>query len=274
MHVPLEEDDVQWLITYAASVRQSYESAFKSSPVQFDGATALVDKFDRAVSRVLSEGRHRFRAVDETHNELAIAAALVRDRDAAFVALSYEPALPTSAKTIDFRAETATGRRVYVDVKTIKPEPNDRWDQYERARREGWMPPNVQMELQKEWLGGELWHYAFAARSRMLGYAVELEEKIAESSVAASRALFTLAFCGGGFHWSEDELEDFVAFYVSGEHRLDDPFANLESRYIEEKGIRLTRAIDRFACLQRPQGEIFAKRLNWHVKPPEDSTFF
>jgi hypothetical protein len=155
-------------------------------------------------------------------------------------------------------------------VKTIKPISKDRCDQYGRATREGWFPKNVHFILDKELLGGELWHNAFSARSSMLNYSIELEEKIGQSDLKNSGFVFVLAFCGEGFYWSEDELEDFVSFYFSGRHRSDDPFGIAESKYIAEKGIALARSISRFASMRRPQGEIHRERLNWNVQPPID----
>ena len=67
----------------------------------------------------------------------------------------------------------------------VKPKPRDRWEQYQRDEKEGWFPENVQVGLENNWLGGELWHNMFATRSRMLEYAVELETKIAKAELTA-----------------------------------------------------------------------------------------
>src|SRR4029077_12119372 len=133
------------------------------------------------------------------------------------------------AQTIDFRATGDDGLIAYVDVKTIKPAPRDRWDQYEKAQEKSLFPARAHILVKKEWLGGEIWHSTFAARDRMLEYALETEKKIAEAKLTAERTLFVLALCGNGFHWHEDQLEDFVSFYHSGKHRPDDPFAKMEA---------------------------------------------
>jgi hypothetical protein len=155
-----------------------------------------------------------------------------------------------------------------IDVKTIKPQPRDRWDQYERAINEGWLPKNVQFLLQQEWQGGELWHTAFASRSRFLEYTLELEAKLAAASYGDASRRHILMLCGEGFYWRQDELEDFVAYYRSGMHRCDDPFSLAEARYIEENGLTLQHSISSFGCLDRRQGDITARRINWHVQPP------
>jgi hypothetical protein len=135
--------------------------------------------------------------------------------------------------------------------------------------REDWFPENVRVVLSKPRLGGELWHNMFATRSRMLEYALELEAKIRAGGLANDKnATFILAFCGDGFHWRQDGLEDFVAFYQAGTHRPDDPFAKAEAKYIRDENITLDRSISRFACLIRSQFEIRHWRVNWNVQPP------
>jgi excisionase family DNA binding protein len=123
-------------------------------------------------------------------------------------------------------------------------------------------------------MGGEIWHQMFAARARMLEYALELEGKIRDCGLKdQEKTLFILALCGAGFHWHEDELEDFVQFYRTGRHRSDDPFSRVEANYAKEKNLALERTISRFACMRRRQGELFHTRLNWNVQPPRDPEF-
>jgi hypothetical protein len=190
-----------------------------------------------------------------------------------FVRLEYEPPLPGCGRTIDFRAMADNGQIAYVDVKTIKPEDTDRWNQFERARTEGWFPGNVIVGISQQWLGGEIWHAWFAARGRMLEYSLELEQKIAEAGLQADDAIFVLALCSDGFRWHQDQLEDFVAFYSTGAYRADDSFSEVERKYMSDKKISLKRTISRFAYFQRRQGEIRPNRVNWHVRPPRDPFF-
>ncbi|MBX9682661.1 MAG: hypothetical protein K2X41_02620 [Hyphomicrobium sp.] len=109
------------------------------------------------------------------------------------------------------------------------------------------MPDNVQLLFSKEWLGGELWHNSFAARSRMLEYTLELEQKTAECMLQADNTFFVLMLCGEGFYWNEDELEDFVAFYFTGAHRSDDAFSKAEAQHMGENSLKLAKTISRFA---------------------------
>lgn len=270
---PLRQDEIEWMNAYATEVLTTFRARFESAADRFKTSQPLLDRFSSAIEAVQGNSRALFRAVDEAHNELCIASALLENSDPAFTCLEYEPVLPGCAKSIDFRATTDGGVTVYVDVKTIKPLAKDRWEQFERALTEGWFPPNVSVVLSKEGLGGELWHNMFAARGRMLEYSLELEQKIAEGNLAAEKSLFVLALCGEGFSWHEDEFEDFVSYYYSDVHRGDDPLGNAEARYVQEKGIVIAKAISRFACMRRPQGDIFPKRLNWNVQPPRHPHF-
>ena len=91
---------------------------------------------------------------------------------------------------------TSDGVTVWLDVKTIKPEPKDKWEQFERAREDDLIPENVIVGLFKEWMGGEIWHGWFAARGRMLEYTLELEQKIREAGLnKQTNTAFCLALC-------------------------------------------------------------------------------
>lgn len=265
---PLREEEVEWMMAYASEVLATFRARFESASDRFRTPQPLLDRFSSAIEAVQANSRSLFRAIDEAHNELCIASALLDNADPQFTCLEYEPILPGCAKSIDFRATTDAGLIVYVDVKTIKPQAKDRWEQFERALAEGWFPPNVSVLLAKDGLGGELWHSMFAARGRMLEYSLELEQKIAEGNLSGDSSLFVLALCGEGFYWHEDEFEDFISYYYSGTHRADDPFANAETRYVQDKNIVIAKTISRFACMRRPQGDILHKRLNWNVQSP------
>lgn len=273
MNNPLDADDRSWLSEYESAVVAFFSTKFKEDADRFTEGNRLLDRFVASVEEVRKRGRGFFRAVDEAHNELCIVVALLRNIEPRFVRIRYEPPLPNTDKTIDFCAEIQGGPAVYVDVKTIKPLPTDRWDQYERAMKEGWFSKDVAFMVEREWLGGELWHDAFAARGRMLEYTLELEQKIAQAQLAMNGNVSVLALCGEGFHWHQDELEDFVAFYRTRHHRADDPFSLAEKKYIEERHLSISCTVSRFACLRRPQGELLQKRLNWNVQPPREPAF-
>jgi hypothetical protein len=272
-NVGLTAEDIAWVEAYAAEVQKSFGVEFAAAADRFKDGKLLLERFRAAIDSVLKDGRGHFRAVDEAHNELCVAGALLANTQLKFVRLEYEPPLPGCSKTIDFRATADDEQIGCVDVKTIKPEDTDRWEQFERANTEGWFPENVIVGLSQQWLGGEIWHAWFAARGRMLEYALELEEKIAAAGLAADNVIRVLALCGDGFRWQQDQLEDFVAFYSTGIYRGDDSFAQVERKYMEDKKLSLLRNISRFAYFQRKQGEIRPNRVNWNVRPPRDPFF-
>ena len=271
--VNLTADDIAWVKAHAAEVTQTFGAEFAAARDRFKEGQLLLDRFNAAIESVLKNGRGHFSAVDEAHNEICIASALLANTRLRFVHLEYEPPLPGCAKTIDFRATADNGKIAYVDVKTIKPQAADRWDQFEKAMNEGWIADNVQVVIAEEWLGGEIWHAWFAARARMLEYTLELEQKIAEGNLAGENTLFVLALCGDGFRWQQDGLEDFVSFYYTGVHRADDAFSKCELKYIADKQITLNRTVSQFAYMKRPQSQIRPTRLNWNVRPPRDPFF-
>jgi hypothetical protein len=263
----LSADDIEWVKAYAAEVMEAFGAEFAAANDRFKDGQVLLNRFNAAIESVLKNGRGHFRAVDEAHNELCTASALLSNTKLKFIRLEYEPSLSGCPKTIDFRATAEDGQIAYVDVKTIKPESTDRWDQFERATAERWFPENIIVGISKEWLGGEIWHGWFAARSRMLEYSLELEQKITEAGLAADNVIPVPALYGDGFRWHQDQLEDFVSFYYCGVHRGDDPFAQTERKYITDKRIYLKRTVSRFAYFQWKQGEIRPNRVNWHVRP-------
>ena len=83
-----------------------------------------------------------------------MASAVLANRQSRFRSLESSP-LPGGAKTIDFRATADDVQVAYVDVKTIKPENTDRWDQFERATSEGWFPENVIISISEKRLGAK-----------------------------------------------------------------------------------------------------------------------
>jgi hypothetical protein len=268
--IPLNDDDIASLNAYALEVRDTFETEFRAAEDRFMQWRPLLQRFTEAVDYVLRNGRGHFSSVDEAHNELCIASAILSNPNPRIVRLDYEPPLPGCARSIDFRATAEDGTIFYVDVKTIKPVAKDRWEQFEKAQQEQWLAANVHVVLSKDWLGGEIWHSMFTARSRMLEYTLEFEEKIAEAKLGGDTTRFVMAFCGAGYHWQRDELEDFVSFYFSGRHRNDDPFSRAELKHMADKNLRFARTINSFACMSRHQFTIRQRPIHWNVQAPRD----
>jgi hypothetical protein len=273
MSRPIDAADIAWLNEYEQSTLNYFRPRFAHHAARFSDGEELLARYSGAVKDLIARGREHFRPVDETHNEMCVADAILADPSTAQATLRYEPPLPNTDKTVDFVLREEDGNVTVVDVKTITPQPRDRWDQYQQAIVEGWLPRNVQFILSQEWQGGELWHAAFVARSRFLEHTLELEEKIAAAASGDASRRRVLMFCGEGFNWHQDELEDFIAYYRSGAHRPDDPFSLAESHYVEANRVTLRRSITSFGCLDRRQGDLTARRVNWHVRPPSLAPF-
>lgn len=263
------EGDVDQLRAHCDEVLSVYSRRFQDAG-RFTNWQPLIKRYGETVAQMLASDWAGFTAVNEVHNEMCIARALLDNSDPVFEQVEYEPPLDSCSKTIDFRARTGAGLTVYVDVKTIRPETSDRWEQFESVRSRGLFPKNTELILSRAELGGELWHHMFSSRYRMLEYARELEEKIREGRIPTDRVPVVMAFCGGGYRWSEDELEDFAAFYHTGRHLAGDRFAVMESHAIVERGIVLDRTISQFACLRRNWLDVSHSRLNWRVVPPRE----
>lgn len=262
------DDDAHWVRGYVDEVDNVLRARIAPQRVRFADSERLFQRLLDARDAVLQHGWAQFAAIDEAHNEICVAIGILEMRDPSVTRLQYEPSLEGTARSIDFVAEYAGSPSCYIDVKTIAPRSRDRWEQYARAQDDGWLPEHATVTLLKEWLGGELWHNRVAARSRMLEYTVQLEEKLTAARLSAPSDCVLLVLCSNGFHWHQDELEDFAAFYFSGTHRSDDPLAKMELMHLQQKAVRISRCVRHFAYLERSSGAALPTRLNWHVVAP------
>ena len=204
----------------------------------------------------------------EIINELILANLILNNKTFVCKKLSYEPqptGISSSVKTIDFCFETADEHIVYCDVKTIKPRDNDAWEKF--VKHQQYFPPNVTIHLDQNGLGGELYHNMHNSRASMLTYAVELEQKITIYG-KPPKTHFILVFCGNGFHWHLDELEDFTDFYVTGRHNPGDHFSEMENHNMMDKRIFFNKTIDRFAYLKRQATNVDLQQFRCPVHGP------
>lgn len=146
---PLDKDYIAWLDSYAESVENTFTDQFRAAGSRMIGAAKLLRRFTEAMTAVVSNGRSHFHAVDEAHNELCAASALLSAKKTIFTTITYEPPLPGIDQSIDFVAAADSGVTLYVDVKTIKPALNNRWDQFEKIKREGKIPATSMSSSQK-----------------------------------------------------------------------------------------------------------------------------
>ena len=209
----------------------------------------LLGRFDDAC-RAWSEKRTpNARQITETVNELLIAKRFLQNRLCA--RLEYEPSLDGSKKTIDYLFHTTEGHRIFYDAKTIHPEDKDAWERYERAKEKGRFTSGTRLMLDEEWEGGLLAHQQFAVREKFRDYTLEIEEKIRNvSNRQDGHTYFRMVFCGDGFRWRRDHLEDFADTYFTGGSAWDH-FATMEAHYLREKGLTLERTIHGFCYFER-----------------------
>ena len=133
--IPLDDEETTWINSYADEVCETFGAEFREAADRFARWKPLVQPFTQAVDCVLTHGHGYFSAVDEAHNELCIASAILANRSHRIVRLDYEPTLPGCAKSIDFRATAEDGTVFYADVKTIKPAAKDRWSNMKRRSK-------------------------------------------------------------------------------------------------------------------------------------------
>jgi hypothetical protein len=254
----------------AAATKAHCQELFSTHARRLTGIESCLERFRSSVEALRQQRTGAaLAAVEEYHNELCVAEELLLFDEPPFSLIEYEPLLPNADGRIDFRA-TNDHSVWFVEVMTIHPELKDRWDQYQRVVEAGHITDNVTIHFDRQWMGGELWHQKFSARAKMLEYSLELEGRIQRGGVDAPKHGFVLALFSDGFAWHEDELEDFVAFYRTGRHRLDDGLAKMERHAFEEAGRTLTRRISAFAYFCRPVFELLPTGKNWNVRPPKE----
>lgn len=153
--VSLKEEDLALVARYAQAVSEEFQTLFQHNANRFRDGDILLKRFAKAADLVVRNGWPKFDAINETHNELCIAGTLLSSTVPVIETLEYEPPLQGSSKSIDFRA-AYQDITVYVDVKTIKPECLDRWEQFVKFNQMGRFPEKVKVILEQDWLGGEL----------------------------------------------------------------------------------------------------------------------
>jgi len=198
-------------------------------------------------------------------NEVILANLILNNNKFVCKSFTYESPYAKSSKTIDFTYCIAGGATILCDVKTIKPEMVDSWEQFQNEKRN--FPVNLHIELEQEWMGGEIYHTMRSARSSMLQYTLECENKlVAYHTNNTMRCI--LMFCGNGFHWHLDELEDFADFYFTGKHNPDDQFSKMEDNFMKTKNIVFKNNIHRFGYFERKEYEADYRQIVCPVQGP------
>jgi ketosteroid isomerase-like protein len=91
--IELTAEDVAWVRAYASEVVKTFGKEFEAAADRFPDGQVLLDRFNAAVECVLTKGRGHFRAVDEAHNELCVASALLGNSKLKFIRVEYEPGI-------------------------------------------------------------------------------------------------------------------------------------------------------------------------------------
>lgn len=106
----LTPEDTAWVKSYSAEVEKTFVAEFAEAAGRFKDGQVLLDRFRAAIETVLQNGRGHFRAVDEAHNELCVASALLVNTKLRFIRLEYEPPLPGCAGRLISGQRRTTGR--------------------------------------------------------------------------------------------------------------------------------------------------------------------
>lgn len=77
---PMNEDEVAWVKGYAKEVSDTFKFTFQVDN-RFPDWSRLMQRFTGVVASVLKHGFSKFSAVEETHNELCIVAALLANEN-------------------------------------------------------------------------------------------------------------------------------------------------------------------------------------------------
>jgi hypothetical protein len=229
------------------AIRVSTVSPLQEQVHRFTGCSKLLGRFADLCAAWEAGRMPNARQITDTVNELRIALALIQD--AKCKRLEYEARIDGTDKTIDFTLTNTDGKRIFYDVKTVLPEEGDRWALYQNATANGWFSPGTKLDLDEEFGGPELAHYAFATRDKFIEYSLELEQKI-RSVAKDGETYFRIVFCGDNFRWHQSDLEDFVDTYF-GRPTPWDHLASMQKHMMQEKGWTWDRSIDDFCYFQR-----------------------
>ena len=248
-------------------VRKTYRDTLLGDQ-RFLNATSLLSNFDRAADLwAKRQSNDDVKALTETASELAAAASILAALEK-HQTLTYERRLARTRKSIDFLVEGQAGPVLWIDVKTVAPEwvRTDReWARFEAIRTQ--LPENMHLAVMKEYGAGGIGAQLLKTRWSLYQRAAEIEAKADELS-DHEQAPVTLLFCGNGFAWDVDTLEDFADFYRSGHFHRDDWAANMLTRYMVEGKIEFKRTLAGFHCLEMKPFEVEPDEYIMYVRGP------
>lgn len=254
---------------FIVNVEQDLIPVIKTNRNRFPSSDKLIKRYRDEISRIQEEGNNRFKGFHEVHNELCAAVTILEDKSKLSVEkMEYEPHIIKCDKRFDFHVIMSDGTIRYIEVKTIHPLNQDDWLKYQNALKDKRFPKDTNLVFKEEWLGGELYHNAYSARTKMLDYAIVMEDKIAQCLKNPKSEITFLVLCSNGFDWHLVDLENFIFFYRNGKHFPGDPFSQMEDHFIKDQQILLKGSIHCFSYFRRPKLEIRPDRVIWSVNIP------
>jgi hypothetical protein len=264
----VDDDQRLLFVEHVRNVEKVLCQAIKSETYRFPSREKLLARFHEAENRLLREGLDGLNQFLEVQNELCVAAEILKDStEGGCCKLEYEPAIDECSSLFDYCVEYPSGPKRWIEVKTIHPRMQNDWNRYLRDFKNDRFTRNTRLVLERDWMGGQLYHHAFAARSKILEYALETEQKIETCLKSEERRITFLVLFSNGFDWHIDHLEDFLAYYRHGSHFVGDHFAKMEQYYIETKGVTMKRNIHHFAYIKRPDLSVVPIQVVWSVLP-------
>ena len=212
---------------------------------KFLGREKLVARFEDQVARW--QTNEDFAQILETINEIAAAVAILNSTED-IIELAYEPRLSQTSQTIDFRISFASGRRCWIDVKTVSPrwlDDDASWQRFERLAAD--FPANARLVVDRSLAGAAISGQEIKARWTFIRRTQEVEAKEALLS-PDEKAPVCLLLCSNGAV-RKDGLEDFADFYRTGCFRPDDWSRNAVARYLTDENIVFNRTLAGFSFL-------------------------
>jgi hypothetical protein len=253
---------------HITAVAAAYRPLIIPDGSRLERGSKLWGQFTDAIAAYRRQGKDRLPALIERVNEMAVARILINDPTFAPGKILYEPRIAVDDRRIDFVVREAEGGSLYIEVKTVRPTANDsedNWEKYETRKERH--TEHVTYHVEKRWMGTTIYGNSFSARSKFMEYTLDFETRLAEADkVQPGRGM--LVFCGGGLEWHLSELKDFADFYLTGRHRLDDPFAKMEADHLRKGNIELKRNIAAFGFMKRPMNCITEEEWIPDVRGP------
>lgn len=223
---------------------QSIVKALISKKSQFPGYDKLIAKWDELHVQEQSLPQD-LKALLEIANHISVANVLLNEPRAYCELMEYEVPLPGGQEKMDFRLHYKDSQ-VNCDVKTIQPEPKNRWEAYKAFMQKEYLPEPIESTPEEE----EKRRIMYRPRALMVDYTVEFENKLTLMEKKPG-IIYVLTFCGDGYDWDSRLLADFAEFYLRGVHNTDDPYAQIGAEYLQKNKIVFKKSIDYFAYHER-----------------------